>query len=568
MPQTSRFTLKPTLLRRPALALWLALMAAPAWSASNTATIKTPTAEFVYKYLLGEVAAQRGEFVLASQLFLDLAKQTRDPLLAERATQAATIARAPQLALPSAELWSELVPDSIPAAQTASQLLIANGELKKAIPQIQKVLADERIRPNAFMELNSLMMRVTDKNSVLEAIQELAKLYPKLPEAHFAISQAAYFAHNEALMEKELKEASKLRPGWEAPAQIRGQMLTEKDPQKGIAYYRDFLNSHPDADQVRLALARLLLIQKNTTDAKVEFTKLVERHQNNPEMNVIVGLLALDAKEYEFADRYLQHALDVGFKEPNRIYFNLGRSAAEQRDDTRALQWFDKIGDGEQFLAGRLAAAAIIARRDGIDAAITMLDNVNGLTPEQQTLVIQNQALLLSQAKRTEEAYALLEKGVQKYPESPELLYDYALNAERVGKFQVMEDTLNKVIRMKPDFAAAYNALGYSYADRNIKLVEAKSLIETATKLSPEDHYIMDSLGWVYYRLGDMGNATEQLRRAYAIQQDPEIAAHLAEVLWKQGKKDEAKQILDQALSANPDNEVLASTAQKLKSAL
>jgi Flp pilus assembly protein TadD len=568
MPQTSRFTLKPTLLRRPALALWLALMAAPAWSASNTATIKTPTAEFVYKYLLGEVAAQRGEFVLASQLFLDLAKQTRDPLLAERATQAATIARAPQLALPSAELWSELVPDSIPAAQTASQLLIANGELKKAIPQIQKVLADERIRPNAFMELNSLMMRVTDKNSVLEAIQELAKPYPKLPEAHFAISQAAYFAHNEALMEKELKEASKLRPGWEAPAQIRGQMLTEKDPQKGIAYYRDFLNSHPDADQVRLALARLLLIQKNTTDAKVEFTKLVEKHQNNPEMNVIVGLLALDAKEYEFADRYLQHALDVGFKEPNRIYFNLGRSAAEQRDDTRALQWFDKIGDGEQFLAGRLAAAAIIARRDGIDAAITMLDNVNGLTPEQQTLVIQNQALLLSQAKRTEEAYALLEKGVQKYPESPELLYDYALNAERVGKFQVMEDTLNKVIRMKPDFAAAYNALGYSYADRNIKLVEAKSLIETATKLSPEDHYIMDSLGWVYYRLGDMGNATEQLRRAYAIQQDPEIAAHLAEVLWKQGKKDEAKQILDQALSANPDNEVLASTAQKLKSAL
>lgn len=568
MPQTSRFTLKPTLLRRPALALWLALMAAPAWSASNTATIKTPTAEFVYKYLLGEVAAQRGEFVLASQLFLDLAKQTRDPLLAERATQAATIARAPQLALPSAELWSELVPDSIPAAQTASQLLIANGELKKAIPQIQKVLADERIRPNAFMELNSLMMRVTDKNSVLEAIQQLAKPYPKLPEAHFAISQAAYFAHNEALMEKELKEASKLRPGWEAPAQIRGQMLTEKDPQKGIAYYRDFLDSHPDADQVRLALARLLLIQKNTTDAKVEFTKLVERHQNNPEMNVIVGLLALDAKEYEFADRYLQHALEVGFKEPNRIYFNLGRSAAEQRDDARALQWFDKIGDGEQFLAGRLAAAAIIARRDGIDAAITMLDNVNGLSPEQQTLVIQNQALLLNQAKRTEEAYALLEKGVQKYPDSPELLYDYALNAERVGKFQVMEDTLNKVIRMKPDFAAAYNALGYSYADRNIKLVEAKNLIETATKLSPEDHYIMDSLGWVYYRLGDMGNATEQLRRAYAIQQDPEIAAHLAEVLWKQGKKDEAKQILDQALSANPDNEVLASTAQKLKSAL
>lgn len=568
MPQTRRPKLKQTLLRRPALALWLALLAPPVWSASSSPTMTTPTAEFVYKYLLGEVAAQRGEFVLASQLFLDLAKQTRDPLLAERATQAATIARAPQLALPSAELWSELVPDSIPAAQAASQLLIANGELKKAVPNIQKVLADERIRPSAFMELNSLMMRVTDKNSVLETIQLLAKPYPKLPEAHFAISQAAYFARNEALMEKELKEASKLRPGWEAPAQIRGQMLTEKDPQKGIAYYREFLQSHPEADQIRLALARTLLLQKNPTEAKVEFTKLVERHQNNPEMNVIVGLLALDAKEYEFADRYLQHALEVGFKEPNKVYFNLGRSAAEQHDDTRALQWFDKITDGEQFLAGRLAAAAIIARRDGIDAAIAMLDNVSGLTPEQQTLVVQNQALLLNQAKRTDEAYALLEKAVQKYPDSPELLYDYALNAERVGNFKVMEDTLSKVIQMKPDFAAAYNALGYSFADRNIKLIEAKALIEAATKLSPEDHYIMDSLGWVYYRLGDMGHAVEQLRRAYAIQQDPEIAAHLAEVLWKQGQREEAKQILDKALSANPENEVLASTAQKLKSPL
>ncbi len=568
MPQTSRFTLKPTAKRRTTLALWLALLATPAWSASTSPTINAPTAEFVYKYLLGEVAAQRGEFVLAGQLFLDLAKQTRDPLLAERATQAATIARTPQLALPSAELWAELAPDSIPAAQAASQLLIANGNLQKAVPQIQKVLANENIRPNAFMELNSVLMRVTDKKAVLEAIQQLAKPYPKLPEAHFAISQAAYFAHDESLMEAELKAASKLRPGWEPPAQIRGQMLSERDPQKGIAFYRDFLKANPEADQIRLALARALLVQKNTTDAKVEFTKLLERHKDNPEMNVIVGLLALDAKEYSFADLRLEHALEVGFKEPNKVYFNLGRSAAEQKDDARAQQWFDKITDGEQFLAGRMAAAAIIARRDGIDAAITMLDNVDGLTPEQQALVIQNEALMLNQAKRNDEAFALLEKAVQTFPESPELQYDYALNAERKGKFDVMEDTLNKVIKMKPDMAPAYNALGYSYADRNIKLMEAKNLIETATKLAPEDHYIMDSLGWVYYRLGDLNRATEELRRAYTIQQDPEIAAHLAEVLWKQGKRDEAQQILDQALTANPNNETLVATAQKLKSAL
>lgn len=565
MPHTRRHLFKSTALRPPVVALWLALLAPQAWSAPTAPTITTPTAEFVYKYLLGEVAAQRGEFVLASQLFLDLAKQTRQPELAERATQAATIARTPQLALPSVALWAELAPDSIPAAQTATQLFIANGDLKKALPQIEKVLANESIRPNAFMELNSLMVRITDKNSVLEAIQQLAKPYPKLPEAHFAVSQAAYFARNEALMNAELKLASKLRPGWEPPAQIQGQMLSEQDPQKGMAFYRSFLKSYPEADQIRLALARQLLMQKNTADAKTEFTALLARHQNNPEMNVIVGLLALDAREYEFADRCLERALEVGFKEPNKLYFNLGRSAAEQNNDSRALQWYDKISDSEQFLPGRLAAAAIISRRDGVDAAITMLDNVEDLTPEQQAMVLQSQGVLLNQAKRVDDAYSLLEKASQTFPDSADLLYDFALSAERKGKFDIMEQSLQKVIKMRPESAAAYNALGYSYADRNIKLIEAKSLIETAHRLSPEDHYIMDSLGWVYFRLGDMVRATEELRRAFGIQQDPEIAAHLAEVLWKQGQREEAMSLLEQGIANYPDNEVLLATAQRLK---
>lgn len=567
MPQTRRANPQRFPSRR-VLALWFAMLTPTAWAANNTATMTEPTAEFVYKYLLGEVAAQRGEYVLAGQLFLDLAKQTRNASLAERATQAASLARTPQLALPSAALWSELAPDSMPAAEAASQLFIAAGDLNKAIPQMQKVLANEKVRANAFMEINALLARIENKALVLQTVQTLAKPYPALAEAHFAIAQSAFFAQNRPLMESELLTASKLRPGWEPPAQIRGQILAEKDPAQAVTFYRDFLKTYPDADQIRLVLARTLISQKNIPDAKVEFTKLVDKHQNNPEMNVIVGLLALDAKEYAFADRYLQHALDVGFKEPSKLYFNLGRSAAEQQDVTRALNWYDKIADGELFLAARLAAAGLIAKRDGVDAAITLLDQVDGLTIEQQAMVIQNEALLLNQAKRTPEAFALLEKAVQNMPNQPDLMYDLALSAERLGKYPLMEETLNQVIKLKPESAAAYNALGYSYADRNIKLVEAKNLIETATKLSPEDHYIMDSLGWVYYRLGNLPQATEQLRRAYAIQQDPEIAAHLAEVLWKQGQLQEAKQVLVLALKANPDNELIASTAQKLNIAL
>lgn len=568
MPSTSARSHSPTRSRRGMLALTLALLSPAAWSGNGTPSITEPTAEFVYKYLLGEVAAQRGEFVLAGQLFLDLAKQTRNPLLAERATQASVMARVPQLAVPSAALWAELAPDSTQAAEAASQMYIANNELKKAIPQIQKVLTKDEVRPHAFMELNALMSKVADKQEVLETIQFLAKPYGSLAEAHFAIAQAAYFAHNETLMESELMQASNLRPGWEIPAQMRGQVLNERDPNLAVAYYRDFLKKNPDADQIRLLLARTLLNQKNGKEAKAEFTTLAEKHKNNPEMNAIVGLLALDAKEYAFADQYMQQALNSGFNDPGKLYFNLGRSAAEQKDDARALMWLDKIGPGEQHLPARLAAANIIARTQGVDKAITMLDEVDGLTLEQQTLVIQTEASLLNQAKRYQDAYQLLEKAVKNLPNNPDLMYDHALSAERVGKFEVMEQALYKIIKMKPESAAAYNALGYSYADRNIKLMEAKNLIETAVKLAPDDHYILDSLGWVYYRMGDLQHANERLRDAYAIHQDPEIAAHLAEVLWKQGQRDEAQRILNSALQAHPDNEVLVNTAQKLKSTL
>lgn len=567
MPQTHSLHAHILKFSRIRVTMLMALLLPVALPAYANPTITEPTAEFVYKYLLGEVAAQRGEFMLAGQLFLDLAKQTRNASLAERATQASVLSRVAQLAVPSAALWAELDPDSTQAAEAASQMYIANNELKKALPQMQKVLSKDAVRPHAFLELNALMAKVSDKNEVLETIQFLAKPYPDLAEAKVAIAQAAYFAHNDALMESALIQASNLRPSWEVPVQMRGQLLSEHNPQQAIAYYQDFLKNNPNADQVRLILAKSLLAQKRHAEAKSEFTILAEKHKNNPEMNMIVGLLALDAKEYAFADQHLQQALMTGFPEPNRIYFNLGRSAVEQKDDDKALMWYEKVGAGDQYLPAKFAVANIVARKQSIDKAIAMLDEVDGLTPEQQALVIQTEAAMLNHGKRYKEAYALLDKAVHSWPDNTDLLYDYALSAERVGEFALMEQALSKIIKAKPDSAAAYNALGYSYADRNIKLIEAKNLIETAVKLAPDDHFIMDSLGWVYYRLGDLTHANERLSQAFDIQQDPEIAAHLIEVLWHQGKRDEATSLLERALQANPDNEVLVNTGKKIKPA-
>ncbi len=522
--------------------------------------------EYIHEYLLGEVAGQRGDPTLSSKLFLDLAKKTRDPRIAERAARVAVYAQQPAIALQAVKLWSELSPDSTEAHQAASQLLVSSGNLKGAKPHIKKLLDKEDTRANGFLYLTGLLSNQKDKSEVFDTVKELAAPYPKLPETHFAIAQAAWLAENSDAAIKALDTAEQLRPGWEIAAQLHGQILQKSAPEKAITFYRQFLGKYPKSNDVRLNYAKLLVNQKRHTEAKPEFIKLVETSDKNPDISAIVGLLSLESNDTSLADKYLQMSLDNGFKDPEQLYIYLGRSAEKQKKDAQALDWYDKVKEGNHYLEGRLSAANVLSRSKGVDAAINMLDNVNDLTPEQQITVVQAEASLLNQAKREKDAFELLQKAVANTPNTPELIYDYAMAAERLGELGIMEDELYKLIKLKPDFAAAYNALGYSYADRNIKLQEAKNLIETALKLQPGDHYILDSLGWVLYRLGNLNEAAKYLREAYNTQQDPEIAAHLGEVLWKLGQQEEAEKIWANALEANPDNEVLIATSKRFKS--
>jgi tetratricopeptide (TPR) repeat protein len=306
--------------------------------------------------------------------------------------------------------------------------------------------------------------------------------------------------------------------------------------------------------------------QKRNAEAKPEFVKLVDSAKGSPEITAVVGLLSLETNDYPEADKYFQQSIAGGFKDPEQLYGYLGRSSERQKNDSKALEWYDKIQNGEHYLDGRISAASVIARSKNADAAIKMLDEVNDLTPEQQIIVLQTEAGLLTSAKRDNESFTLLGNAIKTFPNSVELSYDYAMTAERQLKFDVMEAELRKIIKLKPEFAAAYNALGYSFADRNIKLPEAQTLIETALKLQPNDHYMIDSLGWVHYRLGNLDKAADLLRKAYEIQNDPEIAAHLGEVLWKKGQQDEAKKIWANALKEHPENEVLLTVTKKFKS--
>ena len=277
-------------------------------------------------------------------------------------------------------------------------------------------------------------------------------------------------------------------------------------------------------------------------------------------------MLSYQATDYTAAENYFKQAIALGFKDVDQIYIYLAQTSEKLKQDDDAISSYNKVRPGSHYLEAQLDLANVIARTQSVDNAIEKLDAIDDLSTEQQIIVIQSQASMLAKAKRNQESFDLLDKAAKNLPNTPELVYDYALAAERVAKFDVMESELRKAIAAKPDFSAAYNALGYSFADRNIRLNEAISLIEKALSFSPNDNSMLDSLGWAHYRKGNLDKAIDYLQQAYNTSQDPEIAAHLGEVLWQKGKHEEAKKIWANALSADPTNELLQTTANKFKS--
>lgn len=561
------FSLKP-ILCNVLLSLTLfqgASMAAPASQpAAKEAIAQTgATAEFVFKYLVGEIAGQRGEVDLASKLFYELAQSSQDARIAERAAKSAIYSRNLPLATTATQLWVTLNPDSQEAQQASTQIALSTGDLAAAKPHLQKLLEKEDSRASGFLYLNTLLAQEKDKAAVLTLVQALGQPYPKLPEAHFTIAHAAWAAGLKDLAIAECDKADALYAGWEINAMLKGQVLYENSPDKSIDFYRTHLKKYPESNQIRLNLARTLVNQKRLTEAKPEFQKLIKASSSTPEILVVVGLLSAQAEDYVEAAQSFEAALKADVKDKDQVFIYLGQVSEKQNSPMQAFAWYQKVESGSHFVEAKVFAANVIARTQNVDAAIQMLDDLQDLTDAQVSQVVQAQANLLGQDKRVKEAYELLGKAVANMPTSVALSYDYAMAAERVNETAVSEKELRKVIQLKPDFAQAYNALGYSLADRNTNLPEAKELIQKALSLSPKDHYIMDSMGWVEYRLGDLEKAVSYLQEAYATQADPEIAAHLGEVLWQQGKKDEAIKMWSDALQAHPDSQPLLETTKR-----
>jgi Flp pilus assembly protein TadD len=249
--------------------------------------------------------------------------------------------------------------------------------------------------------------------------------------------------------------------------------------------------------------------------------------------------------------------------EANNARLYLGQIAEDRKQWTEAIRWYEGVTGGAQYLSARMRLAKVhVARNDMPSARRALQESVATDVPARAQLLIA-EAQLLREDKRDDEAYGVLAEGLSLHPDQPELLYEAGLMAERVGKLDVLERNLRRLIEIKPDHAHAYNALGYSLADRNQRLDEAQRLIDKALELAPADPFILDSKGWVLFRRGDAAGALEVLNKAFSLRADPEIAAHLGEVLWTLGRRAEAEKTWSEAMKAHPGNETLVGTVKK-----
>ena len=522
-------------------------------------------ARTVFQALVGEFALQRGDVKLGSDAWADLAVRTRDPKVIARATEIAGFARQYDRALELSRLWLEVEPDSTKARQTQSSLLVMANRLDDLAPQLAALLEQDKANVgNNLLHLNRMLGKISDKKAVQSLIDKLAAPYDTLPEAHFAMAQAAATAGDNLRALNETEKSLQLRPNWETAAIARAQLQARQSAKTAIDSLSDFVGHHPSANEARLTLARLLIAEKRYSESRQHFDRLIKDNPDNPEVIYPVAMLALQQGDTTTGRTQLENLLKTDFPDKSTIHFFLGQLEQEQMKPDAALAHYRLVTAGEQFIPARSRAAQILTQQGKSDEARALLRDTRGGTPAERTQLTLAESQLLREAGRHNEAYIVLDRALAAQPNDLELLYEAALTAERIGKPEILEMHIKHLLALKPDHAHALNALGYSLAERNQRLPEAHDLIAKALSLAPEDPFIMDSMGWVLYRLGKLPEALQTLEKAFGIKADPEIAAHLGEVLWNLQRKDEARRILQEAYKAHPNNEALASTVKKL----
>ena len=537
----------------------------------------------LYQIMAAEVALQRGDTGSAYATYMSVARQTKDFRLARRAAEIALGARALPQALEATQYWFQLAPQSGEAAQATAMLLVASGRYDEALEPLStqiKLSAD----PGAELaRVQQLLARSPDRAAGMRLFEQLAKPLladPKTAaDAHLALARAAQLAGDRERAAREVRAALEARPDDERAVTQAAQWLAAPDGKEepagrkqALALLEGFVKRNPESVDARMTYGRLLIADNQLAPARAQFDEVIKRTPQSLDALYALGVLSMDRTQTRpdarsYFERYLQ-ALETqpdNQRSPDPAYLNLARLAEEDKRYDDAIQWLDRVDDGPQFLNARIRKALLLGKMKRVDEGRRLLADTTPENAEERSQIIVAGGQLLREAKRYRESFDFLSAALARVPDDPALLYDTAMAAEKVDRIEVMETHLRRLMTLRPDDAQAYNALGYTFADRNERLGEARDLIARALKIAPDDAYILDSMGWVHFRLGELPQARSHLERAFEMRPEAEVAAHFGEVLWTMGDRERAREVWRVGVKQDDTNDTLRETLRRFK---
>ena len=517
----------------------------------------------LFALLTAEIAGQRNRFDIALNNYLEQAVRTRDAGIIERAMEISEFLGAHQQAMDMALLWSEVEPDNPEALRAAALQLARAGEHDEAMQMMEQVLLLQDDTHFDLLALTALQADSATRAAMLENLQRLLQRYPDNPQLSFA---AALLLQEEQRSEEALALLDEHTRQNRTAASIMLQSRLHAgmgETDDAIEVLQQGVREFPDDDRMRLLLARMLVSDGDHPAAIVHFQELVRQHPDDDEVRLALALVELEGGETDAAINELETLLELD-PENEAAQYHLGAAYQHAEQWDAAIRSWQSISAGEHYLPSRLRITQLLMERQRTDELGKIMDSERAGHPQlaAELYLLEIEALAEVEPQR---AMQRANQAIQQLPSDSRLLYTRAMLADRLGNPAGLEADLRKIIQREPDNAMALNALGYTFADRNERLDEALQLIERAHELKPDDPAILDSLGWVHYRLGDLERAEQLLRDAFAAFPDEEVGAHLGEVLWQRGKHREAREIWDQAAEAADDTALIDATRKRLK---
>jgi len=521
------------------------------------------TDDMMFDILLGEIAGQRGVMDVSVPHYLQAARESRDPRVAERAMQVATFAKQYDIALEAARRWVELDGDNIEARKGLTALALQVGDMDEVIRQVNYLLSVSTDPEEGYRLATAVLVHDTDKQAALDVMRRMVDYHPQNAYAWMALCRMAVQADELEQALDAVDRALVYDPGLPAAIILKAQVLVRLERKEDATeVLRQAVAAHPEVADLHFAYGRMLLDADQLEQARAQFAEVVRLEPENADGLYSLALLELETRQFKSGEKHLKKLLEVNKGQQNAYYY-LGYAAREQGNDDAALEWYRKVESGDYWSQAQLRMAEILLQQDKLDEMQDHMRVLREKNPDQAVQFYLLEGQVLSDAGLQQSAYDLYTTALAEHPDTEDLLYARALTAEKLGDLAGAERDMRSILARDPDNIRTMNALGYTLADKTDRYEEALVYITGAYEKTPDDPAIIDSMGWVQYRLGNLDVARQYLQQAWDMTSDSEIGAHLGEVMWQQGDHEAARKVWKKARETSPDNAVLQDTLKR-----